>query len=265
MHEAKGTPVNGFDQRWSEIKADWQASQWLYVVVGIFIGLLVQPLISIDAKELLRSLAPEAIGIGFTVFVIDRIYRRREQVRFKADLIYKMGSSVNAEAVRAAEEISRLGWLEDGSLIRARLPRANLRGADLKKAKLDRIFLIGGKLSKAVLDEASLEHANLWSIDLREAMLHMAVLKNAFLLGADLRGARLVMADLRGANLNAARLEGAVLELKAGFITLAAFFDENTLLPDDTHWTPETDMQRFTDSKHPEFWRFEEHVVNSSK
>jgi hypothetical protein len=32
-------------------------------------------------------------------------------------------------------------------------------------------------------------------------------------------------------------------------------FDEETRLPDDTKWTPDADMSRFTDPKHPEFWR----------
>jgi hypothetical protein len=47
---------------------------------------------------------------------------------------------------------------------------------------------------------------------------------------------------LSGANLQGADLTGAK-------------FDENTTLPDGTKWTPDTDMTRFTDPEHPEFWR----------
>jgi len=36
-----------------------------------------------------------------------------------------------------------------------------------------------------------------------------------------------------------------------------AQFDEDTILPDGTHWTPETDMTRFTNPKNPDFWRLE--------
>ena len=32
-------------------------------------------------------------------------------------------------------------------------------------------------------------------------------------------------------------------------------FDENIILPDDSNWIPETDMTRFTDVQHPQFWR----------
>ena len=34
-----------------------------------------------------------------------------------------------------------------------------------------------------------------------------------------------------------------------------ADFAEDTRLPDGTHWTPDTDITRFTDPDHPRFWR----------
>jgi hypothetical protein len=44
-----------------------------------------------------------------------------------------------------------------------------------------------------------------------------------------------------------------------------AQFDENTILPDaefvvdnksfDKHWTPQTDMTRYTNPDHPDFWQ----------
>lgn len=45
----------------------------------------------------------------------------------------------------------------------------------------------------------------------------------------------MIMANLQGANL------------------LAAWFDEDTVLPDGTKWVPDTDMERFTDPDHPDF------------
>ena len=32
-------------------------------------------------------------------------------------------------------------------------------------------------------------------------------------------------------------------------------FNEKTKLPDGKKWTPDTDMARFTDPEHPDFWR----------
>jgi uncharacterized protein YjbI with pentapeptide repeats len=68
--------------------------------------------------------------------------------------------------------------------------------------------------------------------------------------GANLQGASLFGAFLGGANLRRADLRGAVLK--------RANLDEFTILPDGTKWTPDTDMARFTDPDHPDFWRPEE-------
>ncbi len=62
---------------------------------------------------------------------------------------------------------------------------------------------------------------------------------------ANLEGANLNAANLKGARLQEANLEGADLE--------DAKFDENTTLPDKTKWTPDTDMECFTNPEHPEF------------
>ena len=52
--------------------------------------------------------------------------------------------------------------------------------------------------------------------------------------GAELWGTNLTNAMLRGANLEGAILEGAI-------------FSEETILPDFTKWTSDTNMNRFTD------------------
>lgn len=68
---------------------------------------------------------------------------------------------------------------------------------------------------------------------LRGVNLSGAGLERADLSGADLRGADFRRADLTGANFVGANLDGAQ-------------FDEATTLPDGSHWTPDTDMARFT-------------------
>jgi hypothetical protein len=55
-----------------------------------------------------------------------------------------------------------------------------------------------------------------------------------------------------GANLESANLERANLQGADFFL---ATFSKETILPDDKKWTPETDMARFTDPEHPQFWR----------
>ncbi|MCA9904034.1 MAG: pentapeptide repeat-containing protein, partial [Anaerolineae bacterium] len=73
----------------------------------------------------------------------------------------------------------------------------------------------------------------------------------------DLRGALLVGADLSGAELNSTNLAQAVLinANLADALFVDVTFDASTTLPDGTHWTPDTDLSRFTDPDHPQFWR----------
>jgi hypothetical protein len=66
---------------------------------------------------------------------------------------------------------------------------------------------------------------------------------NGLLSGTDLRGANLQGADLRDANLQGAKLFGAELQ---GADLGVAEFDEHTILPDGLHWTPDTDLTKFT-------------------
>ena len=63
--------------------------------------------------------------------------------------------------------------------------------------------------------------------------------------------ANLWSANLKGANLQQANLKNARL-------------DEDTVLPDSkatlnngylSKWTPDTDMSRFTNPEHPDFWQ----------
>lgn len=92
-------------------------------------------------------------------------------------------------------------------------------------------ILKGSKLAMSNLQEASLE-----GFDLEGTVLVFANLRQAHLNGANLSGAHLFGADLRDAVLNQIHM------------------DERTLLPDGSHWSPNTNMHRFTDSNHPDFW-----------
>ena len=101
------------------------------------------------------------------------------------------------------------------------------------------------------LREANLRDAKMEGTNLTAANLRGADLRGAYLVYAILDGrANLSGADLRGANLRGADLEYAILE--------GSKWDETTILPDGTPWTSETDLARFTDPKHADFWRSDE-------
>jgi len=150
----------------------------------------------------------------------------------KSYLVREAGSAANFVAVEAVRKLHTSGWLagKDGALVGAKLAGADLVSANLRKANL--------------------EGANLKYADLNGANLA----------GANLKGANVVGANLEGASLEGSNLEGAELTY--------AKFDEKTILPDsDIHqqwyeedmvfiyWTPQTDMTRYTDPNHPDFWQ----------
>jgi hypothetical protein len=92
-----------------------------------------------------------------------------------------------------------------------------------------------------------LQDASLAGANLQETGLHEANLERTNLFRANLQGASLLNAILQGANLRDANMEGVEFE--------GASFDEATTLPDGMLWGRYTDMYRFTNPKHPDFWR----------
>jgi uncharacterized protein YjbI with pentapeptide repeats len=138
----------------------------------------------------------------------------------------------------------------------ANLYKAHLRGADLSGADLREAHLEGADLCEAHLREAHLEEADLSGANLYKANLHRSALYRSALSGANLYRANLYKADLSGADLSEANLEG--VRLRGANLSGARLPGANleyTALPDGTSWTPDTDMARFTDPEHPDFWR----------
>lgn len=106
-------------------------------------------------------------------------------------------------------------------------------------------------LYAASLVDADLSGQNLARVNLRHANLRGANLTYANLIGANLTcahmdGVTLVLAHLHGADLTGATLKGANL--------YGVHCDEDTILPDGSNWSEDTDFARFTDPDHPDFW-----------
>lgn len=172
--------------------------------------------------------------------------------------------------------------LKECILTGANLNNANLEGADLTKADLTEVSLDRGILVRATCFETQLESSSLkatWLMyaNLNKANLNNAVLESSFLLSADLSYASLQRTNLRnsyswnvnfrGANLRDADLaeahfwgmdpkEKKFIDGKFNLKGLqVAQFNTETILPDGTYWRSQTDMSRFTDPNHPNFWR----------
>ncbi|HEC22744.1 MAG TPA: pentapeptide repeat-containing protein [Chloroflexi bacterium] len=131
------------------------------------------------------------------------VVTRRQTRRRKKDLIRRLRSRDNGEALRAAEMLRAYGWLYDGTLRGANLARASLAGADLSGANLQKAHLPGADLRGADLYQADLEDADLFGADLEGATLEEADIRGLYLAAANLRGTGLTEAEL-------ARLSGLV-------------------------------------------------------
>jgi uncharacterized protein YjbI with pentapeptide repeats len=314
------TGFEGKEQEIAEIRKEYRLFyRLLRGLILVFIGFLIGWVwFSENRGDFLLSLFTNVLAISFGVFVLDERAKQREEARLRADLIFRMGSHVNHEAIRATEEIKRHGWLTDGSMEKVNLETANLRGAILEKARLRQTNLNNAKLQKVTLNYADLRDAWLLGAYLQDSSLHGANLENAHLEMADLRKTMLSYANLRHAQLTAAKLQSTSLEgsnakeanfhfaqfasnpmwyvdLEAADLSFAvlhrnamnyanlrsvnfhrtqllgvwlndadlqgaknlehAIFDEATFLPNGMNWTPETDMEQFTDPNHPKFWR----------
>jgi len=261
--------------RQDEIRAIHKQYKWFYPFMGGLVLLIVGFLLGAtwfqgddNGLGYVTNLYTELISIGVTLVILDRINQYRETQRLKRRLIREAGSKSQNTAVSAVDWLRHEGWLtgDDGLLKEAELGGANLQGANLYGANLARAFLYqtnlkGAGLYQINLKEAILYGANLEGADLGGAKLEEANLEEANLAGADLQGANLAGADLKSANLEGAYLAGANLEgvyLWDAKLDNIRWVDDKgqypATLPDETHWTPETDMERFTNPAHPEFW-----------
>lgn len=210
------------EERQKQIDKIWRDSRWLWFLPGLTVGLLIGLPIQLGdapASWFLDGIWPEALGIIFTVFIIDRLYTWREEQRrmieLKARLIREAQSTVNDVAVQAINEMRSRNWLDgDDGLLKGRSLRgANLSGASFKDANLIGCDLQGARLCNTILADANLRDANLTNANLEGAILDYAILSNAKLRNANLTGASLLECELDGANLTRAIIVNATLQL----------------------------------------------------
>ncbi|MEO0595982.1 MAG: pentapeptide repeat-containing protein [Chloroflexota bacterium] len=216
------------------------------IVIGIWIGSLV------FGSGYFTNVYTEALSVIATIAVLDRLNDWREMRRRKSRLAREAYSRDNSTALNAVDWLRAEKWLclED--------PEHLLSGTKMSRANLENAYLYGADLQAVNLYKANLSKADLSKSDLRNAYLYRANLSYASLYGTDLRGACLWGANLRQVN----HLD-------------ATIFDETTILPDanplkdehgqtryddagkvifDKHWSPDVDMNRYTDPQHPQYW-----------
>jgi uncharacterized protein YjbI with pentapeptide repeats len=162
----------------------------------------------------LQNFSTGLVGTAMTFVLIDMILRVREKQEAEEQEIQSRKDRLTRELRSEINDVARRAAEE-------------LRGLG---------WLIDGTLNGARLHNANLQGADLREANLQRADLYAANLQGADLRGAVLRKAYLGLANLRGAYLNRAK------------------FDEDTVLPDGTRWAQDSDLLRFVDANHPDFW-----------
>lgn len=202
----------------------YQVRHYSLVIVAVILGGMGfyiryyfsdQNQISYWLWNLIFDLAPEMIGMAFTLLVIDQLQqlwaKQQEQEQEKEKLIRQMGSDSNSFALDALRQIKQEHWLYRGDLCGQLFRHANLQEAHLESADLREADFTGANLQHSSLIRANLQRARLKVAHLQGAELHHANLQGAVLENADLREAILYDTNLQGANLHGAYLQAANL------------------------------------------------------
>ena len=277
-------PERGFSDRLENICRIWVHYRPFYTITGSILLVLIGGVfgflfaVSLGAErslsDAISSLLPEAVGIAFTVIVIDRSYAFRQTQQLKKQLLREMTGSDYGLAMRALKEMRSNSWVQDGSLVgadladailtnanltnadirhsnlsRAKLKNSNLHMARLTASNLSYVDLSGSDMEKAVLErvnilQADLKQSYMWQANLSRAYLAQVDMQDAILVEADLHEAFLHGVDLRGANLSGANLTGAILrDVK---------LDKYTRLPNRAAFDPAVGLDQLTEFLDPE-------------
>src|SRR5690554_1826316 len=185
MNHESASDIPSADERRREqarIRREYPDLYYYVAGVALMVALMLAGYVLFpDRDGYVTNLFTEAASVAVTLLVLNRMAEAREKRRYKQDLIYRMGSSVNAEAIRAVEELRRHGWLTDGSLRAARLWDANLEGAEMPFSNLSCAKLANANLSSARLWGANLSDALVWEVNFSNADLANSDLSNAIL------------------------------------------------------------------------------------
>jgi len=218
----------------------------ILVLIGVWIGSLL------FADGYATNLYTEMMSIFVTVLVLDRLNEWRNTKQRKEMLVREACSRDNSTALNAID------WLRAEACLTIHDETPLLKQTKLSRANLDHAYLYEAHLQHTNLYKANLTDADLSKANVIDSFLHRATLHHTALYETDFRQSVLWDVSLRGAKY----IETVIC-------------DELTVLPDanplrdedgnhitneaghfiyDKYWTSDTDMTRYTDPAHPDFW-----------
>ncbi len=186
------------------MKKFWQfltnKADWVMFAVGVAFGLILNALVQLminDVNNLLSELAPEIVGIVFTVLFIERFGKARQERQHIEELTARIHSRYNATALQALEEMR--------ALYKNRLQWVDMDTYELRDKRLEEIkqtvwnrkgILVGKKLRGSQWQDANFYQTDLRGTDLSNANLLRADLVEVNLDGATVKDEQLASCDI---------------------------------------------------------------------
>jgi len=132
---------------------------------------------------------------------------------------------------------------------------ACFKSTQLSQVNFKNARIVNSYFDKCIAISTNFEGAVICGSHLRAANLSLSSFKAADLEGCNFTGAILDEANVMGANLQNVALRHASIT--------GTMFSKNTKLPDSTdtkpvYWRRDTDMMKYIDPKHPDFWEPED-------
>lgn len=217
------------------------------VIFGIWLGSLFFS----DTDGYMTNVFTEIIGIFATYLIFDEITKRSAKQEQRAHLFAELNNPSLSPAVNALDQLRRDEALTDDYFVGINLRRANWEGAyiggiNFKNAQLDGVNFKevtshnGDKNHKVIFEGVNLRYANLTSANLWKANFKCA----------DMRFITLSRSFLGYANFKGAYLNGAILD-DVTWMSRKGYGEAT--LPDGQQWSPDLDLERYTNSEHPDY------------
>lgn len=179
-------------------------------------------------QDLYANGGAELLSIAITVLIIDTLNKKRSEDERKRELILQMGSPSNDFAIEAVRLLDHHNWVKDGSLRKQFFTYANL----------ENVILLAADFSHSTIIESTFKNAELEDTTFHGCRFEYCNFENIEFAHINMSDSELIGCFFRNANMS----------------NIHPLNWKNTILPDGTIWTPDTDMEKFTNPEHPNFY-----------
>lgn len=201
--------MNHIRNIFKRIHRDAFITHLLAVITGIIIGFIVFPFfIMFEWWEFIGSLAPEALGILFTVVILNTWAEYRAQKELKQQLLSDLHTSSNDLVLSALHRLREKNWLKANYFEGNELRRADWSNTFIGRMNFNNTILHDTKFINTTSNDnksytiVSFVNSKMWRVDFSKANLKKANFTNAEMIEANFMLAYLPNTNFTDAILN---------------------------------------------------------------